>query len=275
MRWPLILLSICLYSNSYAETDVLDFIKDINYFVSHATDPVTSCDDKRLPPKNVNYTKGEDASEFYKKVDLGLGSEFPSGDYEGDQISILTKEQADKLFKAFSEIEYMKFDYLHAGCEIRAHEFALIAKENGIEMGKGMTMYGDTVDRGGLYPEEWTEKKKRGESIPVPTGFVGWRYHVAPYVLVKEGNEVKPYVFDIGIAEKPKTLSQWNKSLTFSTAEETRTFVKDRNFLHPLDNTPRTEGKSFIGTELNKQELIREMGIFEFEYWNEKGLLSY
>ena len=258
-----------------ANESLYEAIEGFNEVVDNATEPLDSCHDGKRLPHTLGFNKGDDASEFHQEVDLGLGSQFPQTTYENDQISILTQEQADKLFKAFEEVAYMKFDYLHAGCEIRAHEFALIAKENGIEMGKAMTMYGDEIDRGGLYPEEWERMRKQGKTPPVPEGFVGWRYHVAPYVMVRQGDQVIPYVFDIGVAQEKKTLGQWNKSLTHATQRETRTFVKDRAYLHPDDRNPRQPEQSYIQTELNKQELIREMGIYEFEYWNEKGLLDY
>lgn len=269
------IISLALCSHSYANQELEDAINGFNEVAKIGTEPVTACNDGRFPPRQVSYEEGADTTELYKKVDLGFKKSFKIKDYEGDSISVLTKEEADKLFKAFSEVDYMKFDYLHGGCEIRAHEYALIAKANGIEMGKAMTMYGDRIDRGGLYPKEWTEKVKSGEEIPVPEGFLGWRYHVAPYVLVKDGDEIKPYVLDIGIANKPKTLKQWNTSLIKSTKKETRTFVKDRDYLHPEDEYKRKPGKSFIGTEISKQKLIREMGYFEFEYWDSKGMLNY
>lgn len=269
------IISIAFYSSSYADTQLEAAINGFNEIAKYGTEPLTSCNDGKVPPRQVHYEEGADATELHKKVDLGLNKSFKMQEYQGDMISVLSKEEADKLFNAFSEVDYMKFDYLHAGCEIRAHEYALIAKANGIEMGKAMTMYGDEIDRGGLYPKEWTKKVKAGEEVPVPDGFVGWRYHVAPYVLVKDGDEIKPFVLDIGIAEKPKTLKQWNSSLIKSTKKETRTFVKDRDYLHPDDEKSRKPDQSFIDTEINKQKLIREMGYFEFEYWDGKGLLNY
>ncbi len=271
---------LCFTLFTYAEpsqNEVRKAIIGFNEVADHGTDPLLNCKQERFPPDQVSFQKGDDTKELYKKVDLDLPGELPLGSYEGDELTILTKEQADRLFKAFSEVEYMKFDYLHAGCEVRAHEFALMAKANGIEMGKAMTMYGDEIGSGGLYPQEWKDLKKNNKKtqIPVPDGFIGWRYHVAPYLLVKDGDEIRPYVFDIGVAKKTKTLGDWRKSLINATTEETNTFVRDRGHLHPDDKNPRREEVSYIGTELNKQELIREMGIYEFEYWDQKGLLSY
>ena len=286
MKWPHLLIILYFYLCSSLSAQELDLdgphlrdaISGFNRVVTHATEPLANCDQGRLPPEQVIFEKDVDTKKLHQKVDLGLGdgTKLPTGTYEGDELTILTQEEADKLMRAFEEVEYMKFDYLHDGCEIRAHEFALIARANGIEMGKAMTMYGNEISSGGLYPKEWTRLAEQGaqDKIPVPEGFVGWRYHVAPYVLVQDGDEVRPYVFDIGIAKKPKTLSQWNQTLTNATREKTRTFVKDRAYIHPLDNAPRKE-ESHIGTELNKQELIREMGYFEFEYWDQKGLLVY
>ncbi|MFT6071002.1 MAG: hypothetical protein ACJAT2_002851 [Bacteriovoracaceae bacterium] len=275
MRVLCFIIGIVLCSHSYANQELKDAITGFNNLAKHGTDPLLPCREGKLPPRQVYYEEGADASELHKRVDLGFKKGFKTQEYEGDRISVLTKEEADKLFKAFSEVDYMKFDYLHGGCEIRAHEYALIAKANGIEMGKAMTMYGDRIDRGGLYPKEWTKKEEAGESIPAAEGFVGWRYHVAPYVLVKEKGVVRPYVLDVGIAEKTKTLNEWNSSLISLKEKKTRTFVKQRGYLHPDDKTPRVPEKSYISTEINKQKLIREMGYFEFEYWDNKGLLSY
>lgn len=269
------IIGLALCSHSYANQELKEAISGFNEVAKNSTSPATPCSDGRLAPKLVAYEEGDEAKDLHKKVDLGFKRSFETGEYEGDSLSILTVDEADKLFKKLSEVEYMKFDYLHAGCEVRAHEYSLIAKENGIEMGKAITMYGNEIDSGGLYPKEWAKKVEKGEEIPVPDGFVGWRYHVAPYVLVKDKGEIKPYVLDMGIAKKTKTLSEWNSSLKNLEEEETRTFVIDRGFLHPDDKRPRKAGESFIETEINKRKLIREMGIFEFEYWDSKGLLSY
>lgn len=274
MKILLAILTICFYSGEIlgqSDQNLRDAISGFNDVVSNSTLAISNCD-KRSPPE-VQYQEGDDANKLYEKVELSLEGPLPTQNYEGDQISVISKEQAENLFKEFSEVGYMHFDYLHAGCEIRAHEFAMIAKANGIEMGKAMTVYGDG-ERGGLFPSEWIEMEKKGEKIPVPDGFVGWRHHVAPYVLVRDGDVVKPFVFDIGVAEKIKPLDEWRGSLINATQEETKTFVRDRAVIHPSQG-PRTVEESYISTEINKQKLIREMGIWEFEYWDEKGLLNY
>ncbi|MCR9203913.1 MAG: protein-glutamine glutaminase family protein [Halobacteriovoraceae bacterium] len=274
MRVSLFLLTICFYCNIVvADPTVEDAILGFNQVASTSTLPVDNCE-KRSPPE-VIFEEGLDANKLHEQVALSLKGPFETAEYEGDQITVLSKEQADQLFKDFSEVGYMKFDYLHAGCETRAHEFAMIAKVNGIEMGKGMTVYGNgDRSKSGLFPQEWKDKMANDEAIPVPEGFVGWYHHVAPYLLVKEGEEIKPYVFDIGVAEKPKTLDQWKASLINSTQKETSTYVRERAVIHP-DMGPREVEESYISSEINKQKLIREMGIWEFEYWNEKGLLNY
>lgn len=272
MRLPFLIITIWFYCiSTQAEPSVEDAIGGFNEIASKSTDPSFGCEKRR--PKEVVFEEGLDANQLHKKVELSLKGPFETMEYEGDLVTVLSKAQAELLFKDFSEVGYMNFDYLHAGCETRAHEFAMIAKVNGIEMGKGMTVYGDG-DRGGLFPEEWHQMEKRGEKIPVPEGFVGWKHHVAPYLLVREGGEVRPFVFDIGVAEKPKDIEDWRKSLINQTSEETRSFVRERAVIHP-DTGPRDKEESFISTEINKQKLIREMGIWEFEYWDEKGLLNY
>jgi len=170
----------------------------------------------------------------------------------------------------------MKFSHYDGGCEIRAHEFALIAKANGIEMGKAHAVYGDGESfGGGLYPKEWKEKKRRGEAIPVADGFMGWFYHVAPFVLVQTEDGPKPYVFDIGIAENMKPLGHWEKDLVSEKDEKARFKTQTRKKIYYDSPDSRMTEESEIHRELKKERLIQQMGFYEYDYWvNEQGLID-
>ena len=60
--------------------------------------------------------------------------------FEGVKVSVLTKEEAQKLFDSFRELSYIPSKYLEDGCYARAHELALIAKNNGITLGKAFLL---------------------------------------------------------------------------------------------------------------------------------------
>lgn len=213
----------------------------------------------------ASYEVSGQASSYYSQVELDIINDAQVVSYKGDTISVLAEEQADQLFAEFSKIPYMIFDYLHDGCFARAHEFALIAMVNSIEMGK--VFLTDKEDIASLYPQEWINNS----SAPIPYGFVGWRYHVAPYVLVKVEGELVPYVFDIGVSLKPKSVEQWVASLTKDEQGTTLAF-SDKDFMFEGSSYP-VGNVSNIAGQLRDQQLIRELGISEYLFQLEQGWL--
>ncbi|MCF8059914.1 MAG: hypothetical protein K9K67_11495 [Bacteriovoracaceae bacterium] len=261
----LYVLTIFMYASiSLAEMTVDQIVLELNNMAATATDAVTNCDGKDRQ-HNLNIELSGDPSLYHKKIKLSLNGERQSETYKGDSVSVLTKEEADKLFQEFSQISYMKFDYLHDGCFARAHEFALIAKENGIEMGK--VFLTDSNDDASLYPKEWRDNDK----APVPNGFYGWRYHVTPYVLVREGNKLVPYVFDVGVSEGAKPVDQWRKDTSFRTNQTELTY-RDRGIMFPGTNYSYGDSSNIEG-QLQDQENMRSLGINEFLYQREQGWL--
>ncbi len=244
--------------------DVGRAINGFNEIARSAGLPSANCNGRQsaaLAPIEV-VTEG-DPNLYYQQVELNGDWQNQKSSFEGDEVSVLTEEQARELFIEFSRIEYMKFDYLHDGCFDRAHEFALIAKNHGIEMGK--VFLRDAEESASLYPKEWLGK----EDAPVPQGFVGWRYHVAPYVLVKKGNELVPFTFDVGVSEGPKSLQDWQKDLNPRNKRHRTTF-KDRGFLFE-DSRWELGDESSIAEQIEDQNRIRELGIDEFLYGREQG----
>ena len=213
----------------------------------------------------ASYEVTGDASSYYSQIELDIESVTEEASYKGDTVSILSKEQADQLFAEFSMIPYMMFDYLHDGCFARAHEFALIAMANSIEMGK--VFLTDKEDVASLYPQEWINNS----SAPIPYGFVGWRYHVAPYVLVKVKGKLIPYVFDIGVSNNPKSVEKWISSLIKDEQGATLVF-SDRAYMFEGSSYPVGDVSNIAG-QIRDQELIRELGISEYLFQLEQGWL--
>jgi len=262
--FTLFLTLLLLNVAPYAEVGLDEVVSNLNQLADTATDALTNCEKGRAGQKFEIELKG-DPGLYHQKIELSVTGSGEAQSFENDSISVLTKEEAEKLFQEFSQITYMKFDYLHDGCFARAHEFALIAKENGIEMGK--VFLSDTQDKASLYPKEWRDN----DQAPVPSGFYGWRYHVTPYVLVKEGDKLVPYVFDVGVTSGPKAIEEWRKDSVYRESE-TELVYRDRAFMF-ADGGYSSEGKSNIESQLKDQELMRSLGINEYLFRLEQGWL--
>lgn len=270
MKTLVLILTSCFYWASFAQENIQDAVLEqalvgFSEVAENAGDPVTNCEKGTLNLKPIKVNLEGDPSLYHKEVRLeGTWSEQKTK-FENDEVTVLSEEEAQRLFDEFSRIEYMKFDYLHDGCFDRAHEFSLIAKEHGIEMGK--VFLSDKNEVAALYPKEW---KESGEP-PVPAGFVGWRYHVAPYVLVEKEGELTPFVFDVGVAKNAKPFDQWKSDL-HPKRENHEVIFRDRSFLFK-DSRWSVGDKSSIADQLEDQKLIRDMGIDDFLYYREKGLI--
>lgn len=267
MRIAFATITLCFYVlNSSAQVmTVEDILSDLNRVARTATDAPSNCDGLE---RRANYQVNLEGNpeDFHKEIKLTSGPAKETSGFEGDEVVVLTEEQAQRLFEEFSEIDYMKFDYLHDGCFARAHEFALIAKRHGIEMGK--VFLSDKNEDASLHPQEWLDSP----NPPVPNGFVGWRYHVAPYVLVKKGDQLVPTVFDIGVANRPKSVKEWQESMTQGPPDDYRITYRDRGYIFESGNST-SGGRSNIAGQFEDQQLIRELGVDEFLFRREQGWL--
>lgn len=264
------LLLLLLSLSAFGETSVADMVEFLTSpgRVGSLGDGPSGCGPteeelRQLPLDQI------DVENLYKRVDLKLPErERELGTIqEGGEVvtaTILSEEEADLLFQKFSQIPYMKFDYLHDGCFNRAHEFALIAKENGIEMGKAFIKYKDGYSQGsGLYPKEWESLDR----VPVPSGFVGWKHHVAPMVLVRDQNgQVKPRILDVGVANSPKSPEQWRDSLAMTSIDKKDLSLNYRPPEFLYGDSRSTYFSSTIKGELRAQNCMREIGINEYIY---------
>ncbi len=265
MRVALILL-VYLYSTPSFSNEVLKLFAKAKKAVTHGVDAKTGCQLKTLSA-SIEIDPQIDSDLYHKEIKINLGRKIKKVNFQGDEVSVLSEEEAQDLFKLFSQIDYMKFDYLHDGCFARAHEFALMAKENGIEMGK--VFLREKNDKPHLYPEKW----KENPTAPVPSGFVGWRYHVTPYVLVEKEGELIPFVFDVGVADRSQNLEEWKDSLMdpkTTVVNDRVVTYRDRGYIYETGSSYYPDSSS-IKSQLEDQEAIRELGIDEFLFQRDMG----
>jgi hypothetical protein len=112
------------------------------------------------------------------------------------ELSVLSLEKAQALFEKLTSQKDIPFAYAKDGCFSRAHKMAMILDEEKILSGKA-----------------FMQGKFYAQTISGP---IFWTYHVAPIVLVKIGEEIKPYVFDPSMFKNPVPVSEWKQGLSRS-----------------------------------------------------------
>jgi hypothetical protein len=196
-----------------------------------------------------------DPNLWHKNVKLSHQYPRQIVNHQNNGITVLTLDQAQKLFNELKNVDYMAYNYMDNGCFARAHEFALIAKENGISMGKAFIsdkrIYEqETLETNPdhlLYPKSLLRKSEK----PFLKEFAGWVYHVAPYLLVKNNKgEVVPFVFDIGIDKSPKSIQKWKKSLL---KDPSQADIEYRAYQYVDAGVGYSSHKSIIADELQVQ----------------------
>lgn len=176
------------------------------------------------------------------------------GSYQGVGVSILEEAEATRLFEHFQKLSHIPSTYLEDGCFARSHELALVAEQMGVKMGKVFA----APKAGGelLFP-----RGIPGERFD--RNFSGWRYHTAPFVLVKtNAGETVPFVFDYGVASQATPLAEWERSM--SQAPLDLTF---RDSTHLYRDGQLRSNTSILGCLQDDENLIKKMGWSEFDYY--------
>ena len=114
------------------------------------------------------------------------------------ELTVLSLDEANELVANFSKDPNIPFDYALDGCFSRAHKMAYLLDEKGIISGKAFIM-------GRLFAS-------------TKYGPASWRYHVAPVVLVKVNQELKPYIIDPALFSTAVPYEEWKSLITGATA---------------------------------------------------------
>lgn len=159
-------------------------------------------------------------------------------DYIGEpiELSVLTLDEANKITSEFVNNKNLPFDYALEGCYARAHKMAFMMDEKGIISGKAFVM-------GRLFAS-------------TKYGNAKWGYHVAPVVLVKLNEEIKPYIIDPGLYDHAVPYDEWRDLITGQRPNSPKVV---RN-MHPEFYTKRfnydpPHAKDRM-TEFNKADLL-------------------
>ncbi len=124
------------------------------------------------------------------------------------ELQSIPFEKADALFDTLQSLSYIEFDYANNYCEDRAHSMALYLQKAGVTTAK-IWMFVNGI---------WNNKYPKVLKVKDPNninkkGYLTWKFHVAPIVLVKNFEQVDTLVFDPSLCEKPVPILAWLDSM--------------------------------------------------------------
>lgn len=111
---------------------------------------------------------------------------------ESIPVSTISLEYAQRLFNELANDPTIPFGYPDDGCYARAHYMSQRLEGRGIVTDK-----------------VFVEGDLRVETANSPQGYVEWWYHVAPVVMVRQGEQEVLMVFDPSIFDRPVPVDQW------------------------------------------------------------------
>jgi hypothetical protein len=117
----------------------------------------------------------------------------PEADEELSDVTVLSPQKAEELFKLLAEDKNVPFRFADEGCYARAHYMAQKLERLGVISGK--------VFIEGQYLHVASPESPNKE--------VYWGFHVASVVKVRVGNKIENMVFDPSIFSKPVTIAEW------------------------------------------------------------------
>lgn len=258
-RAKLLFLFIVLLPNARAQL-VSEEIKDFFSQVSVIGEPPSGC----LESFSLGTgTKNKDPRENYQKIKLNV-KELRKTIYGGDQISVFSRADAQKLFNLLSEVPYLPTKYLEDGCYARAHELMLIAKNNGLDLGKAfIEPHGEGLSL--LYP------KSMKDGVVLDKSFSGWKYHTSAFIMVEENGVLEPMVLDVGAASRVQSFGEWRQNLS-SEPEKVKITTRPKEYIFASGSYKSAE-KSIIHNLISTQELIDDIGMDEYIFRLESGWL--
>ena len=183
---------------------------------------------KQEPIKNNLFTSSETLKyKVYGNINLSV-------------ISKMTLRNIFDVLKGFDD--ELVFSEYGNGCESRAHEIARMLDEICIESAK-VFVESDKIQ---LTGKTWW-----------------WGYHVAPIVLVNEGQKINPYVLDPSLFGEPVSLTKWlgklkevNPKNTYDISLTTKYILMPSDKDLELDNY-QTQDLDTVESTLFKRKLLR------------------
>lgn len=122
--------------------------------------------------------------------------------YGGHMATVMTEQDAQKLFKELKAHSEIPYEFSYGGCEYRAHAMVQIMREKGITPLKAFAV----VDLKTVNVLTAPHPKKKNENIK-------WKYHTSPLVLVEKDGKIEPYTLDPSLESQAVPLPKWKSDM--------------------------------------------------------------
>lgn len=123
--------------------------------------------------------------------------------YEGQTGTVMSEQDAQKLFKDLKSHSEIPYEFSYGGCEYRAHAMVQIMRKKGITPLKAFAV----VDLKTTNVLTAPHPKKKNQTIQ-------WKYHTTPLILVEKNGKVEPYTLDPSLESQAVPVSKWKSDMT-------------------------------------------------------------
>ncbi len=232
MKKSILVLLTFFYFISYAEILSLEYIPEQYEKLQEEIEnlqnfPKINCESERKIKRWITKRRGKN----FKRVQIEetiidrkiFEAQLQAYNKSNIAISLISKDFADEIFNYLKDLN-LPFRYPEDGCYARAQIMVQELEEMGLEAGK-------TFIEGNLIVI--TENS--------PKGFVQWRYHVAPVLIVSENGKNIPYVFDPSIFDRPVPAEEWYNIQTSSRG----TYIREIYFTEKYNYVPSKKNKDY------------------------------
>ncbi|MNK88905.1 hypothetical protein D3C87_1088930 [compost metagenome] len=122
--------------------------------------------------------------------------------YEGHTATVMTEQDAQKLFKELKAHSEIPYEFSFGGCEYRAHAMVQILRAKGITPLKAFAV----VDLKTVNVLTAPHPKKKNETIQ-------WKYHTSPLILVEKNGKIEPYTLDPSLESQAVPIPKWKSDM--------------------------------------------------------------
>jgi hypothetical protein len=122
--------------------------------------------------------------------------------YESHTATVMTEQDAQKLFKELKAHSEIPYEFSYGGCEYRAHAMVKILREKGITPLKAFAV----VDLKTANVLTAPHPKNKNKTIE-------WKYHTSPLILVEKNGKIEPYTLDPSLESQAVPIPKWKSDM--------------------------------------------------------------
>ena len=169
----------------------------------------------------------------------------------------ISNKQAQQLFIQLRDLPCIEFNYANNYCEDRAHAMAKIID------GQNITTAKVWIFVKGIFKNKFPKVLKVEDKNKVnKKGYLGWKYHVAPVVVVNRQNRLDTLVIDPALCSEPVTINEWQGLMNYKNdipKEELFWIIKD--WKYHMYRVKKKKAQLFEPWKKDKKDYLTKKGL--------------